>query len=155
MEYNKNRNSRRSWNNRHGASERKEDQERREARNARREALAREEQENIESIKHFKQNMPECPRCHKPITELSSALAEKGTGEPVHFDCVLEYLQSKEKLMPGQKISYIGQGRFAILYFPNVNDPKNFTIERIIEWEERDKKYEWRTQMASLFSQVR
>lgn len=141
----KNRNGRRQWNN----SRRNQD------RRGKREALTKEDLENQEAIKTFKMKTPECPMCGKPITELSTALADKETGAPVHFDCVLEQLQKTEKLSNGQKIVYIGQGRFGVVVFPQPNDTRNFTIQRIIEWEPRDKKIEWRTEIAGLYSQVR
>ncbi len=132
----------RSWNNRdRGAAHNRQD----------RESVS----ENAEAIKAFKMQERVCPLCNKPLTDISTALAHKETGEPVHFDCVLEMLQAQEKLMPGQKVTYIGQGRFAVVYFPNVHDTRNFTIERIIEWEKRDAKFPWRDEMAGLYSQVK
>ena len=124
-------------------------------RNAQQEKDRAYQAENAEAIRVFKMQERICAFCGKPVTEVSTALAHKETGEPVHFDCVLEHLQSQEKLMPGQKVTYIGQGRFAVVYFPNVHDTRNFTIERIIEWEKRDAKFEWRTEMAGLYSQVK
>lgn len=143
MDHTRNRGGNRHWNNRRGQDRREKKVE-----------LTPEEIANQEAIKAMKQKMPECPMCHQPITELVTALADKESGEPVHFDCVLEKIQSEEKLVPGQKITYIGQGRFAVVTFPNVHDTRNFTIERIIEWEERDKKFEWRSEIAGLYSQV-
>jgi len=93
--------------------------------------------------------------CGKPITELSTALADKDTGVPVHFDCVLEQLQKTEKLSADQKIVYIGQGRFGVVVFPQSHDSRNFSIQRVIEWEPRDKKIEWRAEIAGLYSQVK
>lgn len=142
MDHTRNRGGNRH-NNRHGQDRREKKVE-----------LTTEEIANQEAIKAMKAKTPECPMCHQPITELVTALADKESGEPVHFDCVLNKIQAEEKLMPGQKITYIGQGRFAVVYFPNVHDTRNFTIERIIEWEERDKKFEWRSEIAGLYSQV-
>jgi hypothetical protein len=141
----RNHNGRRQWNN----SKRNQD------RRGRREPATKEEIENQEAIRTFKMNTPECPMCGKPILELSSALSDKATGAPVHFDCVLEQLQNTEKLTPEQKIVYIGQGRFGVVVFPQPHDTRNFTIQRIIEWEPRDKKIEWRSEIAGLYSQVR
>ncbi len=98
---------------------------------------------------------PTCPHCKQPIHDLPSALADKATGEPMHFDCVLEILNKQEKLGTNEKITYIGQGRFAVAYFENPHDLRHFTIRRIIEWEERDKQFEWRTNIAGLYSQVK
>ncbi|MCR4938828.1 MAG: hypothetical protein K5930_01805 [Treponemataceae bacterium] len=141
----RNRNGRRQWNN----SRRNQD------RRGKKEVLTKDEIENQEAIRTFKLNTPECPMCGKPITELSTALADKDSGLPVHFDCVLEHLQKNEKLSSDQKIVYIGQGRFGVLVFPQAHDTKNFSIQKIIEWEPHDKKIEWRTEIAGLYSQVK
>ena len=98
---------------------------------------------------------PTCPHCKQPIHDLPSALADKATGEPMHFDCVLEIINKQEKLGTNEKITYIGQGRFAVAYFENPHDLRHFTIRRIIEWEERDKQFEWRNNIANLYSQVK
>lgn len=111
--------------------------------------------EKDDAVVHHKLETPICPRCNEPITDLPSALAEKGTNAPVHFDCVLAYLNENEKLNQNEKITYIGQGRFAVVHFENPHDTRHFNIVRIIEWEERDKKYEWRTNIAGLYSQVK
>jgi hypothetical protein len=110
--------------------------------------------ENSSSSKSTPLNVPVCPKCQRQIFDISSALADKHTGEPVHFDCVLQFLQNTETLKQHEKIIYIGQGRFAVVYFENPHDLRKFVIVRIIEWEERDKKYPWRTEIAALYSQV-
>lgn len=98
---------------------------------------------------------PICAYCNKEISDITSALADKITEKPVHFDCVLEKLNEQEKLLENEKITYIGQGRFAVAWFENPHDLRHFAIRRIIEWEERDKKYDWRNNIADLFSQVK
>lgn len=95
-----------------------------------------------------------CKMCGQPIEELSSAMADKQSGEPVHFDCVIKHLQETESLKENEKIVYIGQGRFAVAYFENPHDLRNFNIVRIIEWEARDKKFEWRSNIAGVYSQI-
>jgi hypothetical protein len=117
--------------------------------------LTPEEIENQQAIRAHKLNTPECPMCKKPVTEISSALADKVTGEPVHFDCVLRTISERENLLPNQKITYIGQGRFAVITSDNPQDLKNFQIVRIIEWEDREKTYQWRSDIAGLYSQVK
>ena len=53
-----------------------------------------------------------------------------------------------------EKIAYIGQGRFGVLYFENPRDQRKFTIKKIIEWEDREKKSEWREELSGLYSQI-
>jgi len=106
------------------------------------------------AIRDFKARQVICPMCGQPITELSSALADKTTGVPVHFDCVLTALGKNEQLKDNERLTYIGQGRFAVLSFENPRDLRHFKIERIIEWEEHNKALDWRVEMAGLYSHV-
>lgn len=136
-----------------------------------------------ERIKLYEGEPVECFFCGKPVTDVASALADKTTDKPVHFDCVLDYLAEHETLSAGQSISYIGQGRFAVIsskvpasvqgaaasgaaaagsaasgtagaVAAGVPSPR-FVIERIIEWEPRDKKYEWRANIADAYSKIK
>ncbi len=111
--------------------------------------------ENSEEIKLHKQNTKTCEYCSKPIHEISSALIDKKSGGAIHFDCVISKLSETEKLEQGQKITYIGQGRFAVLFFENPHDLRKFTIVRTIEWEDQDTQAEWRSKIAGLYSQVK
>jgi hypothetical protein len=112
-------------------------------------------QKKQELLQHIELETYICPRCAQPITDLPSALADRASGEPVHFDCVLQFLQNAEELKQNEKITYIGQGRFAVAYFENPHDLRKFTIVRIIEWEERDKIHEWRDTISGLYNQVK
>ncbi len=111
--------------------------------------------ENSEAIRLHKENAKTCEYCSRPIHELSSALLDKKTGGAIHFDCVLSKLGETEKLEENQKITYIGQGKFAVVYFENPHDLRKFTIIRTIEWEDHDAKSEWRDEIAGLYSQVK
>lgn len=111
-------------------------------------------QKDLESIRELKEREVLCAKCQKKIEDLSSALADKVSGNPVHFDCVLDEIKQRERLAENQQITYIGQGRFAVVYFPNPKDTRNFSIVRIIEWEERDKKFDWREEISGMYSQV-
>ena len=129
----------------------------------------------VERIKLYEGEPVECSFCGKPVTDVASALADKTTDKPVHFDCVLNYLAEHETLNDGQSISYIGQGRFAVISSKvpgaaaetagggvaaagaaaaGLPSPR-FVIERIIEWEPRDKKYEWRVNIADAYSKIK
>ena len=115
---------------------------------------ANQEYEMRRQIQEFKQKQIICARCGEPISDVISALADRETGNPVHFDCVLDYLRETEHIKENESITYIGQGRFAVVVFENPHDLRYFTIVRVIEWEPRDKQYEWRTQIAGLYSQI-
>ena len=95
-----------------------------------------------------------CARCGKPIKDLSAALADKTDGKPVHFDCVLNFLKQNETLQENEAISYIGQGRFAVIKYASMVTMKEFSIVRIIEWEDKNQRAEWRGTIADRFSLI-
>ncbi len=98
---------------------------------------------------------PACAKCGEPIQDVTSALSDKDSGSPVHFDCVIKFLEGAENLGANEKIVYVGQGRFAVMFFENPVDTRKFRIVRMIEWERRDGRAEWRTDIAGQFSQVK
>ena len=100
-------------------------------------------------------NRPVCEKCGQPITDMSTAIENKTSGKPIHFDCALKILSEQERVEEGDRITYIGQGRFGIVNFPNIHDMKHFSIKKIIEWENKENKPVWRNEMAELYSQVK
>lgn len=111
-------------------------------------------QQKQKAIQEFKARENICPKCGQAITDIASAMNDKASGKPMHFECAMEQVSAGEKLGSGEKIAYIGQGRFAVLFYENIRDQRHFQIKKIIEWEERDKKPEWRDEMSGLYSQV-
>lgn len=113
-------------------------------------------EENQNAIRIFKEKSVKCEICGELISDIANAITNRGSTNPVHFDCVIKKLSETEKTGFNEKISYIGQGRFAILHFDNPHDQKHFSIKKIIEWESRDsERGEWRNEMAGLYSQVK
>lgn len=112
------------------------------------------EKERVAAIQEVKARSIVCPICNQPITDIASAMSDKTSGQPVHFDCVLNQIKESEHTGENEKISYIGQGRFAVLYFENPRDQRHFTIKKVIEWENRDQKPEWRDEISGLYSKV-
>ena len=110
--------------------------------------------ERLKAIQEVKAREIICAKCGLPITELSSSLSDKKTGEPIHFDCALHEVEANETLGEKEKVAYIGQGRFGVLYFENPRDQRKFTIKKIIEWEDREKTSEWRDELSGLYSKV-
>ncbi|MCL2130792.1 MAG: hypothetical protein FWH35_10630, partial [Treponema sp.] len=93
------------------------------------------------------------------------------TGIPVHFDCVSAKIASGENLEKGDIIAYIGGGRFGIVNFagkdqgrafsqsqatgsPDSAYSRVFTIKKVIEWENKDKRAEWRGEICSHYSET-
>lgn len=113
------------------------------------------EREKQKAIAEIKAREVVCPMCGQAITDISSAMADKASGKPVHFDCALNKVKESEKLSENEKISYIGQGRFAVLYYENMRDQRTFSIKKIIEWEDREQQSEWREELSGLYSKIK
>ncbi|MGN0728943.1 hypothetical protein [Treponema sp.] len=113
-------------------------------------------QQDEEAIRKFKSaNQPVCEVCGQGIRDISTAINSRNSEGLIHFDCALESLSKRESLDPGDKLAYIGQGRFGVIHFASPADTKHFTIRKIIEWEEKDKKPEWRSEIADLYSRIK
>jgi hypothetical protein len=111
---------------------------------------------------------PDCPYCGKPIKDISTAIADKNSGEPVHFDCVAARIAEGETLESGDAIAYIGGGRFGVVHFPGIireetvqgrrsnngYDTRNFRIKKILEWENKENRAPWRKDIGDHFSVV-
>ena len=91
----------------------------------------------------------DCPYCGKPIRDISQAIADKDTGVPVHFDCVTSRIAGSEILEKDDSVTYIGGGRFGIVSFSGRTE---FKIKKIIEWENKDKRAEWRSEICESYS---
>jgi len=95
---------------------------------------------------------PDCPWCGKQIKDITTAISDKDTGLPVHFDCVLLRITKMENLDTNDSVCYIGGGRFGIIHYNNHGDTRNFSIKKILEWENKDINYEWRRPISEYFS---
>ena len=93
--------------------------------------------------------VPVCPFCGKPIQDISQAISDRDTGIPIHFDCVTSKIADGEKLEKNDSVTYIGGGRFGIVNFSNMAE---FKIKKIIEWENKEKRAEWRTEICEHYS---
>ena len=92
-----------------------------------------------------------CPYCGEAIKDITGAIASKETGEPAHFDCVLKLLEESEPHAENEKIIYIGHGNFAVVLFENPHKPRKFKISRLIEWEDKKQKLEWRMSILDYY----
>jgi hypothetical protein len=110
--------------------------------------------ENREAIKSFKKNVRICPHCNAPIDLLATALLDRKTGEPIHFECALDILATEERCSSSERIAYIGNGKFAVVLEDNPEENKHFAIRKTILWEPPDQNVPWRDEMVGLFSQV-
>ena len=100
--------------------------------------------------------VPDCPWCGEPIRDISSAIADKNTGVPVHFECVAARIAEGETLEKGDAVTYIGGGRFGVVYFGAPGDSRaaarDWKIKKIIEWENKEMKAEWRSLVCDRYS---
>jgi hypothetical protein len=95
---------------------------------------------------------PDCPWCGKQITDITTAISDKDSGLPVHFDCVLARISEAEKLEANDTVCYIGGGRFGIVHYNNPPDMRDFTIKKILEWEAKENVKDWRRPISEYFS---
>ncbi|MCL2382176.1 MAG: hypothetical protein FWC64_11430 [Treponema sp.] len=99
---------------------------------------------------------PDCPWCGKPIQDISFAIADKDSGVPVHFDCVAARLCEGESLERGEAVVYIGGGRFGVVHLGGTGNSqqagRDFSIKKIIEWEDKEKRAEWRSLICDRYS---
>jgi len=93
-----------------------------------------------------------CAWCGKQIKEISTAISDPDSGQPVHFDCIIDKIVERENLETGDTVSYIGNGRFGIVHYNNPPDTRDFKIKKIYEWENRENRAEWRTEISDRFS---
>jgi hypothetical protein len=94
----------------------------------------------------------ECHYCGKPIGDIALAIADKGNNKSVHFDCIIAKITEEEHPEKGETIAYIGGGRFGIIRFNDPPDSRKFTIRKILEWENKDERAQWRSQISDHFS---
>ncbi|MDR2178207.1 MAG: hypothetical protein LBP20_09245 [Treponema sp.] len=110
---------------------------------------------------------PLCPCCGKPIKDMSTAIADKDSGEPSHFECVAARIAGRETLESGDAVVYIGGGRFGIVHFPGMirdnswsrknsddYDTRGFQIKKIVEWENKENRAPWRKNIEEHFSVI-
>ncbi len=79
-----------------------------------------------------------CAICGKPIESITQAIGGPEKDEISHFDCILRRLEEEEKIVPGQKVSYVGNGTFAVIEYKNRNYTGGFTIIKRIQIENKE-----------------
>ena len=100
-------------------------------------------------------DMPACPLCGKPVYDLSTAIsASRETGEPAHFDCVLERVVASESIAADEKLVYLGSGSFGVVEFKDNKSESAFSVKRRIQWEKEGEKKDWRKVISSRISNL-
>lgn len=104
--------------------------------------------ESQPQMQEVKRDSPVCPLCQKPIYDLANAVAEPNSGQPSHFDCILDRVSAAESIAPNEKIVYLGAGAFGVVEFKDKNE-NAFVVKRRIQWEKEGEKKDWRRSMSS------
>jgi hypothetical protein len=95
----------------------------------------------------------DCTMCNKPIFDLAGAVADKDSGEPVHFECALERVAAAETLETGEKVVYLGAGCFGVVGFKNDTEGA-FVVKRRIRWEKEGEKQPWRREISLYITKI-
>lgn len=93
---------------------------------------------------------PVCPYCGKPIKDIAAAVEDRTMHMPAHFECVLAFIAENERLEREDTLAYIGGGRFGIVRFTGISH--TFHIKKIMEWENRENRAEWRKSISEYYS---
>ncbi len=86
-------------------------------------------------VRRLVEPKPLCCICNEVIDFIPSAIFE-GNNQYSHFDCVIHKLNSRFNVMPPDKISYIGQGSFAIM---GIKNEGGYYIKQRIPYESQDQ----------------
>jgi hypothetical protein len=89
-------------------------------------------------------DLPLCPICQKAVRELHAAISHRETGQPAHFDCILQLLRDTNDLQDSEKICYLGKGSFGIVQFRQNAGPMRFLIRKRIQYEQTEGFPAWR-----------
>lgn len=82
--------------------------------------------------------MENCPICNKPINNMSTAIIDRATNTPAHFECILQSLKSRYTLKPNQRMTYVGSGGFAIIEDIRENGKMKFVIREKIQYLDKN-----------------
>jgi hypothetical protein len=96
--------------------------------------------------------MPDCPCCGKPIRDIATAINDKISGKPAHFDCIMAKVAAHERLEKGDTLAYIGNGKFGVVRFTGTVQRRLSKIVKIFEWEDQDVHAEWRKSVSDHYS---
>lgn len=94
-----------------------------------------------------------CVLCGKQIFDLVGAIADKNTGEPIHFDCAIESIAAAEPLAENEKLAYLGAGCFGVISYISGQDGA-FIVKRRIRWEKEGERQSWRREISSNIARI-
>ncbi len=77
-----------------------------------------------------------CPICNKSITNMMTALLDETSEGYAHFDCVYDKLKARVTLKESERLSYIGNGAFAIIEDYKDGQALKFRIKQQFQFSE-------------------
>ena len=89
-----------------------------------------------------------CPICGKSVKSMLTAIAVNEDMDPAHFDCVIKQISEQEKVGNGEKVTYIGNGTFAVVKMKPGSRGSSFTVIKRIQYESKDTKADWRKKIS-------
>lgn len=97
-----------------------------------------------------------CPKCGLPITEVTQAITDSVSKQPMHFDCAREIILESETLPENAELTYLGKGTFGIVQFEDANprNRKSFKIIKTFNFEEPTVAKEWRDGLKETFDKT-
>ncbi len=95
-----------------------------------------------------------CPICGEAIFEIASAITEKLTGQPAHFECIIKKIAEEENIQEDETICYLGNGSFGIIQKRN-SKQMTFFIRKRIQYEDKDTKKDWRQDLVIIDEQYK
>lgn len=80
--------------------------------------------------------MSVCPICNKPIVNMMTALSNEDSESYAHFDCVYDKLKSRITMKNNERLSYIGNGAFAVIEDYKDGQSSKFRIKQQFQFSE-------------------
>lgn len=85
-------------------------------------------------VPQIKEPNPVCSICNEPISAIIEAIRESD-GSYSHFDCVLNKIAKQYNVQEPDKVSYVGQGCFAVV---SKKEDGSFYFKERIQYENND-----------------
>lgn len=97
-----------------------------------------------------------CPKCGLPITEITQAMTDSVSKQPMHFDCARNSILASETLPENAELIYLGKGTFGIVQFTDTNprNRKSFKILKTFNFEEPAASKQWRDGLKETFEKT-
>jgi len=92
--------------------------------------------------------MPSCEVCKEPIYDMLIAIAKPDSNSPIHFECALNIVRKELNSGEDEKIIYLGNGSFAVVNLEDYQH-KRLAIRRQINWEDVEKRDDWRMELRT------